>query len=242
MMKNISVAMAVYNGETYIKIQLDSILKQLETEDELVISYDKSSDNTLSIIKEYEEKYPQVKVVINKTPGLFENFENAIRNCSKDYIFISDQDDIWSEKKRSEVLKTFEQTNADMVIHNGVHIDKDGKTISKDFFTEFNITSNIFRNFAKPRYSGCCIAFKKRFANIIVPIPSEIGAYDHWIGMTGQLFGKVVFLRKVLLYHRIHGDNYTTPTRKLNVVLKVRFALAIELIKRRKFISKRKGR
>ena len=239
-MKNISVAMAVYNGEAYIRKQLDSILCQLEEGDELVVSYDKSSDNTLDVIKEYEKKHSQVKIVINKTPGLFENFENAIRNCSKDYVFISDQDDIWHNKKRAEVLKKFEATGADMVIHNGVHIDKDDKIISKDFFTEFGITSNIIKNFAKPRYSGCCIAFTKEFSNIIVPIPKKIGAYDHWIGMTGQIFGKVVFMKKVLLYHRIHGDNYTTPTRKLSVVLKARMILILELIKRRKAVSKRK--
>lgn len=241
-MKNISVAMAAYNGEVYIRKQLDSILSQLEENDELVISYDRSTDGTLDIIREYEKKYSQVKVVINATPGLFENFENAIRNCSKDYVFISDQDDIWHSEKRAEVLKKFEKTSADMVIHNGVHIDKDGKVISKDFFTEFNITSNIFRNFAKPRYSGCCIAFTKEFANIIVPIPKEIGAYDHWIGMTGQIFGKVVFMKKVLLYHRIHGDNYTTPTRKLSIVFKARMSLIWELIKRRKAISKREAK
>ena len=236
-MASISVAMAAYNGEKYIRKQIDSIVQQLKNEDEIVISYDNSDDKTLEIIKDYAKNDSHVKVVINPNPGLFNNFENAIRNCSNEYIFISDQDDIWDEHKREVVMKIFEDKDVDMVIHNGVHIDENDKVISKDFFTMFHITENIFTNFAKPRYSGCCIAFTKKLAEIIVPIPHKVGAYDHWIGMVGQKFGKVVFTDKVLLYHRLHGDNYTTPTRRLSVILKARWNLLVELYKRSRKIS-----
>ena len=230
---SISVAMAVYNGAQYIEEQLDSILCQIDDNDEIIISYDKSQDNTWSIIKDYENKYCNVHVVENDDPGVFGNFENAIKNSTKDYIFITDQDDCWAQDKKKEVLACFERTGCDMVIHNGYHIDSKGIVISEDFFSMYGIKPSLINNYIKPRYSGCCTAFTREFSNIILPIPKSVGAYDHWIGMTGELMGKTVFLDKKLLYHRLH-DNNVTPTSKrpLKVIVSARFHLACWLAAR----------
>ena len=234
MNNSISVAMAVYNGEPFIREQLDSIICQLKEDDEIVISYDKSSDKTWDIIKEYERNYATIKVIKNNNPGVFGNFENAIRNCSKDYIFISDQDDIWLPEKRSAVLSCFQENKCDMVIHNGRHINIKGEIISDSFFDLGNIKHDLIKNFVKPEYSGCCTVFSREFAQVILPIPRGVGAYDHWIGMTGELIGKVIFLDKILLYHRIHGNN-VTPTRRrpLKVIAKARVNLAYSLLIRK---------
>ena len=150
-MKTISVAMAVYNGEKYLPEQLDSILSQLENGDEIVVSYDKSKDGTWALLQDYQSRYPQVRVVENQNPGINGNFNNAIANCGGDIIFICDQDDRWADNKRACVLETFEKTGADMVIHNGVHIDGEGKTISQPFFTMFRIGDGKLKNILKPR-------------------------------------------------------------------------------------------
>ena len=115
-MASISVAMAVYNGETYLAQQLDSILRQLEPQDEIVVSYDKSKDGTWELLRQYREKYPRVRVLENQNPGINGNFNNAIAACRGDYIFICDQDDLWADNKRGAVVETFEKTGADMVI------------------------------------------------------------------------------------------------------------------------------
>ena len=81
-MASISVAMAVYNGEAYLPEQLDSILKQLEPQDEIVVSYDKSRDNTWQLLQEYQSKYPQVRVLENQNPGINGNFNNTISKLS----------------------------------------------------------------------------------------------------------------------------------------------------------------
>lgn len=233
-MATVSVAMAVYNGEKYIQEQLDSILKQLSDEDELVISYDESADKTLDIIKEYAEKWPQVKVYYDPGCGVFSNFENAISKCEGDYIFISDQDDVWDKNKISHIVEAFEQTKADMIIHNGVHIDRNGDVISEDFFGLYNIRKGIIRNFLRPRYSGCCTAFTKKMKQLILPIPPQVGAYDHWIGMIGETQGEIIFDSKVLLYHRLHGDNVTVSTRNPVEILRSRWNLLVSLIKVKK--------
>lgn len=232
-MSSISVAMAVYNGEKYLSEQLDSILKQLQQQDEIVISYDKSTDNTWELLQQYKNKYPVIKVLENKNPGINGNFNNAIAGCSGDYIFICDQDDRWADNKRDAVLETFEKTGADMVIHNGVHIDGTGKVISEPFFTMFRIGDGKIKNLLKPRYSGCCTAFSRRMAQKIMPMPMNLDAYDHWIGTVGEFFGKIAYDERVLLYHRIHGDNVTPiSSRSIGVIIRARGILLIDLFKR----------
>ena len=71
--------MAVYNGEKYIEEQIDSILDMMEENDELIISYDKSQDRTLDIIKAYEAKDKRVKVVYDDGRSVESNFNNAVK-------------------------------------------------------------------------------------------------------------------------------------------------------------------
>lgn len=99
----ISVCMATYNGEKYIKEQIDSILKQLGSDDELVISDDGSSDGTIDIILGYHD--PRIHLYKGSFHSPAFNFENALKNATGDFIFLSDQDDIWYDNKVPEILK-----------------------------------------------------------------------------------------------------------------------------------------
>jgi glycosyltransferase involved in cell wall biosynthesis len=238
-MSTISVALAVYNGEKFLPEQLDSILCQLEEGDEIVVSYDRSTDCTLDLLREYQKKYPQVKVIENTNPGIAGNFNNALLACTGDYLFICDQDDRWAETKRRDVVARFESTGCDMVIHNGVHMDTEGKIISEPFFTIYRIGDGKLRNLLKPRYSGCCTAFTAEMAKKILPIPSDIDAYDHWVGMVGEFAGKISYEEKVLLYHRLHGNNATVSSRSIGKILKARFGLIKHLSRRLKDLKKK---
>ena len=214
-MASISVAMAVYNGEKYLSEQLDSILTQLEPQDEIVISYDKSGDGTWQLIQSYSEKYPQVRVLENTHPGINGNFNNAIAGCTGDYIFICDQDDRWADNKRSAVVETFEKTGADMVIHNGVHMGPQGEVISEPFFTLYRIGDGKLKNILKPRYSGCCTAFTRAMADKIMPMPMNLDE------------------DRILLYHRLHDNNVTpVSTRSLKVIFRARWTLLQNLRRR----------
>jgi hypothetical protein len=221
------------NGEKYLPEQLDSILKQLEPQDEIVVSYDQSRDNTWHLLMEYQKQYPQIRVLKNRNPGINGNFNNAIAACAGDYIFICDQDDRWADNKRAAVVETFAKTGADMVIHNGVHIDTEGKTISEPFFTMYRIGDGKLKNILKPRYSGCCTAFTKEMAAKIMPMPMVLDAYDHWIGTIGEFMGKIAYNEQILLYHRLHGVNATpVSSRSLGVIFRARWTLLKELRRR----------
>ncbi|OZG63901.1 glycosyltransferase [Bifidobacterium eulemuris] len=234
----VSVAMAVYNGEKYLSQQIISILDQLTGDDELIISYDKSTDDTLKIIHEFASKDDRIRIILNDNPGIVNNFNNAIETCKNDIIFISDQDDIWVPGKREKMVEILNCTGADLAIHNVVHIDENCKIISRPLFEEYRIKKGILRNFAMPRYSGCCMAFPAASKKMIFPMPRTVINYDHWIGMVCELFGTVTFVEDVLLWHRLHGDNVTTSRRPLKVILLQRINLLKELIKRRYEILK----
>ena len=106
----ISVCIATYNGENFIKAQLDSILCQISLTDEIVISDDSSSDNTIRIIKSYDD--PRIKLFEGNTfhCPIF-NFQNALKNSIGDFIFLSDQDDIWIKNKVSTMMKELQNSD-----------------------------------------------------------------------------------------------------------------------------------
>jgi len=99
--KSVSVVICTYNGEKYLKEQLDSIFNQTYPIAEVIAQDDESSDKTLEILNDYAQKHPEMKVFVNKDHalGLNSNFFNAFRKCTGDYIAISDQDDIWELDK-----------------------------------------------------------------------------------------------------------------------------------------------
>ena len=131
----ISVAMATYNGEKYIKEQLDSILKQLNNNDEIIISDDGSTDNTINIINSYNDK--RIRIIEGPHKSVKQNFANAISNCKGKYIFLSDQDDIWLDYKVDTVLKVFETTNCTCVVHDAQVFDSNTNEVIMDSFFKF---------------------------------------------------------------------------------------------------------
>jgi len=231
-MKRVSVAMAAYNGEKYLPEQIDSILSQLQQSDELVVSYNISTDTTDRILENYARKDHRVRVFRNPVKGITANFDNALAHCTGDYIFVSDQDDKWAPTKYCKVMKAFEESGADLVIHNGVHTDENLNPITEPFFSIYRIGPGKLKNFMMYRGSGCCMAFTHSMMEKIRPMPVCALAYDHWIGMVAECMGKITYLDDVLLYHRLHGDNATVGRRSLGVIIQSRVILIEELLKR----------
>ena len=92
----VSVVMCTYNGEKYIREQIDSILQQTYSVDEIIIQDDCSTDGTCEVLYEYQQRYAQKQVIRNKRNiGFNPNFFSAIARAKGDYIAIADQDDIW---------------------------------------------------------------------------------------------------------------------------------------------------
>ena len=203
----VSVCMTTYNGEKYVKEQIQSILIQLSAEDELIIADDGSTDKTLEIIEQIKD--PRIKLFRNCFNNVVKNFEFSIGKSVGDFIFLSDQDDIWHQNKVEKYLNFFEKTNADLVISNVAIINQDGELHQEEFYkNEFK--GAVYSNLIKNNFIGCAMAFKKEAINWFLPFPPNLPMHDWWIGMVIGKRGKVSFLDEKLLYYRRHGGNVTT--------------------------------
>ena len=127
----ISVCMATFNGGKFIREQVMSILPQLGEDDEIIVSDDGSSDETINILNSFQDR--RIKVIANKgRHGIVPNFENALKNSCGDYIFFSDQDDIWNINKVNTCILALK--DADLVVHNSRILFERDCSKELDFF------------------------------------------------------------------------------------------------------------
>lgn len=229
----VSVAMATYNGEKYIKEQLDSILINLNENDELIISDDGSTDKTIDIIKKYQRKDKRIKLIDGPRLGVKQNFANAIKESNGKYIFLSDQDDIWDKNKVKKVLNIFEKEKCQVVIHNAEIVDGKLKTTGQSFFDFRNSGKGIIKNIWKNTYIGCCMTFDSSIKDKILPIPNNIEMHDQWIGLLAEKYGKSIFIDDTLIKYRRHDNNVSAMKHhKLIKMIKNRIIFIINFIKR----------
>lgn len=217
----ITVCMATHNGEKYIKEQLDSILCQLSPVDEVVISDDGSTDSTLEIIEGYNDSRIKIYRMTHTRKGMKShyyvtmNFENALKQAKGDYIFLSDQDDVWYSNKVEYCLKILK--DYDMVLHNLECVDENLNTLHR------NVYNNSFRykNYLMRRgkHFGCALAFKRIMLHNILPFPSRLVIHDYWIGIIGEALGHFTFTDELLVKYRIHATNTSGKTQVKNTML-----------------------
>ncbi len=207
MNKKVSVCIATYNGEAYIKEQVESVLTAINKEDEVIISDDNSSDNTIEIIKSFND--PRIKVVYNdiNNRGHISNFENALKKSSGDIIFLSDQDDVWHPEKVIKMRKALIYN--DLVVCDCNVVDADLNIGCHSFFEIKNSGKGFFKNLHKNTYLGCCMAFKRAILIKSLPFPKDIVSHDTWIGLIGEIFGKTQFIEDKLHYFRRHDSNFS---------------------------------
>lgn len=222
----ISVCMATYNGEKYIKEQLDSILCQLESDDELLISDDGSTDNTISIIQSYNDSRIHI---LNHVPKpsysghekVSSNFENALKNAHGDYIFLSDQDDIWCKDKVKKCVEKLQ--NNDFVYHNAEYFYDDGRQ-NMIRFASNPFPKNWFMNLKQMSLSGCCFAFNRKCLDLSLPFPEKLIGQDYWISSIALKYCKLCYIDECLILHRRYNESVST-NKKNSLIFKFKYRL-----------------
>lgn len=210
----VSIAMAAYNGEKYIAEQIESILPQLKALDELVISINPSSDRTEEIVREYQSNDSRVKISICDKQGVLANFENAIRNCKNEIIFLSDQDDIWANNKVEKQLKVLNDSSVGGVCHGCKYIDAEGNLTVEQPIVGFDRKIKFWEIIKKNPVQGSTLAFRRELTKYFIPFPSDIPMHDSWMGLWICKKSRLVFLNEPLLLYRQHEGTVTIRKHK----------------------------
>lgn len=208
-----SVCIATYNGEAFLKEQLQSILLQIEPEDEVIISDDKSTDRTLAIVDSFQD--PRIRVIHHEGHSCKHNFINAMQHAKGDVIFLSDQDDVWLPGKYERCLNELKQV--DLVCTNSILVDEELQVINPNFFSVYHSGPGVLKNSMNNTYYGACVAFKRELLQWAFPMPQtiEIG-HDIWLGLVAEMVGKVRFIDTPYLLYRRHSATVTQTTNLLS--------------------------
>ena len=208
--------MATYNGQLYIEEQLSSILKQLNNNDEIIIVDDCSKDKTVSIIESLQES--RIKLLKNdKNIGVVGNFYKGLCHATGDFIFLSDQDDVWESNKVEKTLK--ELVNYDLICHDCKVTDSNLNEIYPSYISYRNSGKGVLKNYLKNGYIGCCMAFKKEVFEVAKTNFLEVPMHDVWLGLIAELKGyKVKFMDEILVKYRRHEDVVSETGRKRQIL------------------------
>ncbi len=203
----ISVVLATCNGEQFIREQLDSVIKQTYAHLEIIVVDDKSTDNTASIIKEYQQIFPNILLYINENNiGYVKNFEQGCRIAKGEFIALCDQDDRWDLEKISKLyaaIGDYALVYADSVLCNEAM-----QPIGSNISTRVNCThfNSPVQQAVFCRIYGHAMLIRSNFLQKAFPFLPII-PHDWWIAYTATIHGGIGYLPQPLAYYRQHSKN-----------------------------------
>ena len=227
MKEKVDILIATYNGEKFIKEQIDSILNQTYQNIQLIISDDCSTDKTREILKQYEQN-DKIKIFYQeKNLGYLKNFEFLLKKVESNFYMLSDQDDVWKKEKVEKSVEKLEKENLDLVFGDLEVVDENLNTIYDSFSKYKKLDKKIEKCIGSYQLqylynciTGCTILSKKEYLNKILPFPttSKYMVHDYWIGFIVSLYGKVGYLKEPYIKYRQHGENQIGVKRAVSKI------------------------
>lgn len=223
--ETVSVAICTYNGARYLREQLESIRQQSRTADELVVCDDASQDETVQILREFSaESGIKIRIYVNSANlGFTRNFEQALRLCDGDLVFIADQDDIWYPKKIEAVCRLCRDNPGVLgITHDGRLVDEQGQwhgTLKRE---------QIFRGYGRDKHAitGALSCIRRTALVWVLPIPDGIQGHDIWMSYVFSWFPDLWLFSDLCLEDiRRHASNTSDwvvnsfrPINKVDVI------------------------
>jgi len=218
----ISIALCTFNGEKYLKRQLDSFPKQTLLPFELVACDDASSDDTCRILEDFSHTAPfPVRIVRNaRNLGLRKNFSQAASLCQGDYVAFSDQDDIWSPDKLEHGIRAMQKTEQEygtgipLLVHSDLSlIDAEGHVTAPSCMKVLHMRHEpvdplrtlLVRNFV----FGCTSLCNRALIQESLPFPDVIANHDGWCALIAASRGKILFIPEPKVLYRQHQATVT---------------------------------
>lgn len=221
MNKKAAILMATYNGEKFLKEQIESILNQTYQNFVLYIRDDNSTDSTQSIIDEYVKKYPEkiVKVEDNRcAKGACNNFMYLLEyvyNLDKyDMFMFSDQDDFWLKDKVEVTINEYEKVEKKeqpILIHTDLNVVDAKLNMINESFLRYSNLNGKYKNFnnylIQNNVTGCTTFINKSLVDLIKFDIKDIRMHDWYFALLASAFGQVIFIDKATIKYRQHGKN-----------------------------------
>lgn len=215
--KKISIALATYNGEQYLRELLESLYRQTCRPYEVMVCDDGSTDSTVGILEEYARTHGLHYQVNPRILGYIKNFEKTISLCSGDYIALCDQDDRWRPDKLRILADGIGSYS--LICSNAAVIDDFGNKIARSYFKYSRIHvpsrrkqthSLTFHNYVM----GCTSLFHKSIlSSATYPFPDGV-PHDWWIAIIASMKNGIRYINKPLIEYRLHGENASSIVRK----------------------------
>ncbi len=218
-MKKVCILLSTYNGEKYLKEQLNSILAQTYTEWTLYIRDDGSIDATSAIIDSYVAKYKNIKRIPSEgNVGVVRSFEFLLKSVEADYYSFCDQDDFWLpfklQKSMDKILEIEKKTpNVPVgVFCDAKVVDEKLKEIYPSFWKISRIKPSLLDTFERLAVhnvaAGCTMVINHAAKVCSLPFVKEVRMHDYWILLSIlSKGGKLSYVDEALMLYRQHGGN-----------------------------------
>jgi|GEM_PF-770047 len=211
----VSIALATYNGATWLGEQMDSLLAQTQTDFEIVVCDDHSTDGTRALLEQYAAKDSRVKLhFFDEQVGSVKNFSRAVSYCCGQYIALCDQDDVWLPNHLSVLLETIGDKHiacADFTL-----INTKGEPINHLRGSDLMCTKHlpdsrqrvaesiiIFINC----FSGQSMLITRNFAQLALPVPANVKFHDYWFALCALHMEGIAYSPTIITRYRRHDHN-----------------------------------
>ena len=217
-----TVLLSTYNGERYLREQLDSVLEQQNVQINILVRDDGSSDNTINILKQYDAKFTNFRYYKNENLGPARSFLDLICNApDTDYYAFCDQDDVWDSDKiycAIEKLRDLDSKKPNLYYSNLRIVDQDLKfyRVSHEYVL-FN--QNKYSALTENLCTGCTAVFNRCALQMLKEnMPEYCTMHDTWIYMLCKLLGNTVYDEKPHISYRQHEHNVVGTYLKQNKI------------------------
>jgi glycosyltransferase involved in cell wall biosynthesis len=203
----VAVVVATYNGATYLREQLESIVQQTYKPSQIIIIDDASIDDTLRVANNFAADHPEAMVVQNETRlGYIKNFEKGMLLANANYIALSDQDDIWVPTKLAVLVNAIGDQM--LAYSDSELIDAQGNLLNQKMSSIKNqLAYHTPIMYAIGAWApGHAMLFKKELVDKAVPFPTLV-THDFWLGFVATCYSRIVYVNEPLVHYRQHTQN-----------------------------------
>ena len=233
-MKKIAVLMSTYNGEKYIKEQIDSIMNQNDVRIELYIRDDGSKDKTIDIVKEIMRDYNNIHFYKGQNMKSCKSFLNLMyQDIDADYYSFADQDDYWDKDKLINALNFMENNprydpNIPTMYHSNLKIVNDKLEFCRMSHSKPHIPKNKYSSLVENLATGCTIVYNKAANDLLKKHKiDDFTMHDAFVFMVCAQFGITMYDNNAYISYRQHENNVIGASKK-----RYDFFVIIERLKR----------